>query len=308
VDWFSVEGTGGALDAKVRAMLDAQGPVAEFRSQPVALTRKNFDEGAAKLPKLKEPLAKTEDRTLPEGLKLRIYSPDAAGPLPILLFFHGGGWVLGDLESHDDLCRSLARRSGVRVVAVDYRRSPETKYPGPLDDAEAALRWAAGESPRVAVGGDSAGGNLAAALALRTRDRGGPKIAFQLLIYPVTDTSFDRGSYRDFASGVGLTRSNMQWFWDSYLRDAADAADPYAAPLKAPSLKGLPPAYVLSAEFDVLRDEVEAYARRLHKEGVPVRGVRYNGMNHGFIRMGALYPQADRALTELASQLRAALQ
>jgi acetyl esterase len=200
------------------------------------------------------------------------------------------------------------------VVSVDYRLSPELKYPIPLDDCETALRWLVDHSAelavdpaKVAVGGDSAGGNLAAGLALRIRDKGGPKIAFQLLIYPATDRNVGRDSHREFASGFGLTRSNMQWFWDCYLTTTADRANPEVSPLRAKSLQGLPPAYVLTAHSDVLRDEGEEFAKQLHAAGVPVQCVRYRAMNHGFIRMGGVYPQADHALSDLAEALRTGL-
>jgi acetyl esterase len=309
--WFTTwpETAPGGLDPKVRAALDAQGPVADFRSQGAAEVRANFNRTVALVPKQDEPLEAVESGPLENGLQMRCYRPKGTGPFPILLYFHGGGWVVGDLESHDNVCRSLARRAGAVVMSVDYRLAPEVKFPGPLDDCEWALRWAdshaadlEGDRTRIAVGGDSAGANLAAGLALRMRDRGGPRLAYQLLIYPVTDRNFETVSYKEFASGFGLTRNNMQWFWECY--HPAAELDPTAAPLRAASLKGLPPAFVLTAEFDVLRDEGEAYARRLHKEGVAVRGMRFLGMNHGFIRMGAVYPQADHALTVLATALR----
>jgi acetyl esterase len=313
MSWFGTwpETASGGLDPKVKAALDAGGPAPDYRSQGPALVRTNFNQLAARVPKPHEPLAGVEDRTLDGGLRIRIYRPDAPGPLPVLLFFHGGGWVVGDLESHDHVCRSLARRTPALVVNVDYRLAPESAYPGPLDDCEAALRWTAshaaefgGRPDRIALGGDSAGANLVAGLALRLRERGGPPVALQLLIYPVTDRNFETLSYREFASGFGLTRANMQWFWDCYLPDGKGVPVPEAAPLRAASLKGLPPAFVLTAEFDVLRDEGEAFARRLHKEGVPVRGLRFLGMNHGFIRMAAVFPQADHALTVCADALR----
>jgi acetyl esterase len=294
----------------VRAALDAA-PAADFRSQGPALVRANFNQMSARLPKPEEPLADVEDRTIEGGLRIRIYRPEGPAPMPVLLFFHGGGWVVGDLESHDHVCRALARRASSIVIAVDYRLAPEAAFPGPLDDCAAALAWTSararelgGRADRIAVGGDSAGANLAAALALRVRDGGGPRVWRQLLIYPVTDRNFETASYREFASGFGLTRANMQWFWECYVPDASGAPDPLAAPLRAKTLAGLPPAFVLTAEFDVLRDEGEAFARRLRKEGIPVRGMRFLGMNHGFIRMAALFPQADQALTVLADDLR----
>lgn len=300
------------LDPRVRAALDLQGPQPEFRSQPLADVRSGFDAMAAKLPKLGETLAGVETKSL-GAFRVRVYTPEGPGRFPALLYLHGGGWVLGDLESHDDVCRSLAKRTPCVVVSVDYRRSPEVKYPVPLDDCEAALRWLldhAGElrveSSRVAIGGDSAGGNLAAGLAIRLRQKGGPPIVLQLLIYPVTDRSVGTDSYREFASGYGLSRANMQWFWDCYLAATAERDNPEVSPLRAGSLKGLPSAFVLTAHSDVLRDEGEDYARRLHEAGVPVDCVRFRSMNHGFIRMGAVYPQADQALSVLADALRRA--
>lgn len=311
--WFRAwpESAGGALDPKVRLGLEVQGPAPDYRSQGPAVVRANFSQLAASVPKPDEPLASVESREIATGLRVRIYRPEGEGPFPVCLYFHGGGWVVGDLETHDHVCRSLARRGPAVVVNVDYRLAPETKFPGALDDCAAALRWAeahaaefGGDPGRLAVAGDSAGGHLAAGLAIRMRDERGPRIALQLLIYPVTDNEFDTASYREFAAGYGLTRSNMAWFWDCLLRSPADAAHPWNVPLKSHELGGLPPAFVATAEFDVLRDEGEAYARRLHESGVAVRCVRFNGMIHGFIRMAAVYPQADRAVTDLAEALR----
>lgn len=308
MSWFAEVGSRG-LDPKVRAALDLAGPTPDFRAQGPALVRSNFNLMAAKVPKLNEPLARVENRTV-DGVRIRIYRPEGKGPFPVCLYFHGGGWVVGDLDSHDHVCRSLARRGRAVVMNVDYRLAPESKYPGALDDCLFALRWAEshaadleGDPKRISVAGDSAGGQLAAGLALRVRDEGGPKIASQLLIYPVTDRNFDTASYLEYAEGFGLTRTNMKWFFECYLRDEADASNPWNAPLRAKDLKGLPPALVLTAEYDVLRDEGEAYAKRLHEAGVPVRCLRFNGMNHGFIRMAAIFPKADRAVTELATCL-----
>jgi acetyl esterase len=301
------------LDPKIRAALELQGPQPEFRAQPLADVRTNFNTTAAKVPKLHEPLASIETKSLGD-FRVRIYKPAGPGPFPALLYLHGGGWVLGDLESHDDVCRSLAKRTPCVVVSADYRLAPEAKYPVPLDDCETALRWTISHArelgidpAKVAVGGDSAGGNLAAGLAIRVRDKGGPPIAFQLLIYPVTDRSVGTDSYREFASGFGLTRANMQWFWDCYLTATAERDNPEVSPLRAKSLKGLPPAFVLTAHHDVLRDEGEEYAKRLQAAGVPVEMLRFREVNHGFIRLAALYPQADHGLTVLADALRVAL-
>jgi acetyl esterase len=305
-DWFALwpDPAPGGLDPKVRAALDAQ-PAADFRSLGPAAVRAEFSATAARVPKPHEPLAAVENLTIGDGVRIRLYRPEGKGLFPVLLYFHGGGWVVGDLDTHDHVCRSLARRGNALVVNVDYRLAPEKPFPIPLDDCETALDWAVdhardfgGDPSRLAAGGDSAGGNLAIGLALRAPDR----IRLQLLIYPVTDRNFETTTYREFASGYGLTRGNMQWFWECYYPRAE--LDPSVAPLRAASLKGLPPAFVLTAEYDVLRDEGEAYARRLHKEGVAVRGMRFLGMNHGFIRMAAVYPQAEHALSVLAEALK----
>src|SRR5215831_6728271 len=225
-------------------------------------------------------------------IAVRCYTPAGRGPLPAYVYFHGGGWVIGDIETHDGICRSLANASGCVVASVDYRLAPEHKYPVAVEDAFAATRWVAREAARlgvdggrIAVGGDSAGGNLAAAVALMARDGDGPPLALQVLVYPVTHHSFDTPSYREHAEGYLLTRSAMRWFWNHYLPRQEDGLEPLASPLLSRSLHGLPPALVITAEYDPLRDEGEAYAARLREAGVPVTVTRYPGMIHGFLRM-----------------------
>lgn len=262
-----------------------------------------------------EPVAAVSDRTIPGphgAIPVRIYTPAGAAPFGVLVFFHGGGWVLGDLESVDGLVRALVNRAGCIVVSVDYRLAPEHPFPLPFDDAYAATSWVAenaaafgGDPRRVAVGGDSAGGNLAAATALAARDRNGPPIVHQLLIYPVTDCDFTRPSYAELADGYFLTTAGMRWFWGHYLREAADARDPYAAPLRAPRLHGLPSATIVIAGYDPLRDEGEAYGLRLRDEGVPVEMQRYPGMLHGFLTVGA-FDRAAEAIAACANALRVA--
>jgi acetyl esterase len=263
-----------------------------------------------------EPVARVEDRRVPGpagDVPVRLYAPPGAGPWPLLVWVHGGGWVIGDVPSYDALCRRLALAVPAIVVSVEYRRAPEHKFPAAAEDAYAATcalaegAAALGADPaRVAVGGDSAGGNLSAVVSLMARDRGGPRLAHQLLVYPVTDATFDTPSYRDNAEGYLLTRDMMQWFWNHYLPTPADGANPYASPLRAADLAGLPPATVITAEFDPLRDEGEAYAARLGAAGVPVRVSRYDGMIHGFFAMPAILPQAVAAIAEAATALRAA--
>lgn len=263
-----------------------------------------------------EEVTRVADHRVPvEGgeIAVRVYYPDGAGPHPVLVLYHGGGWVIGDLYTHDGICRSLVRAAGCAVASVDYRLAPEFKYPVAAEDSYAALRWvvnragALGVDPgRVAVGGDSAGGNLATVVALMARDRGGPSIAYQVLIYPVTDHRFDTPSYAENATGYLLTAEAMRWFWGHYLARDDQGAEPYASPLRAGSLAGLPPALVLTAECDPLRDEGEAYAARLRDAGVPVTVTRYAGMFHGFFRMTRLLDKAAAALDEVAGSLRKA--
>jgi acetyl esterase len=263
-----------------------------------------------------EEVAKVAEHRVPVAggeIALRVYHPDGPGPHPALVFYHGGGWVIGDLYTHDGICRALTNAAACAVASVDYRLAPESRYPTAVEDSYAAMRWVVdnagrlGLDPRrVAVGGDSAGGNLATVVALMARERGGPALLYQVLIYPVTDYRFDTASYRDNATGYLLTAPAMRWFWRHYLGREQQGAEPYASPLRAPSLAGLPPALVLTAECDPLRDEGEAYAARLRDAGVPVTLTRYAGMFHGFFRMTRLLDKARAALEEVAASLRKA--
>ena len=247
-------------------------------------------------------------------IRVRLYRPrGAAGPLPALVYFHGGGWMIGDLDTHDVVCRELAVHARCAVASVDYRLAPEHKFPAAVDDAVATTRWVAREAgrlgidgQRIAVGGDSAGGNLAAVVALIARDDGGPALAMQTLIYPATDMAADTASHQRYAEGHLLTRESIIWFRDSYLRDTADEADWRASPLKAADLSRLPPAYVITAGFDPLVDEGRAYADRLHAAGVPVTYECFEGMIHGFVTMGGVIAAAHHALARCAQGLRSA--
>ncbi len=254
----------------------------------------------------------------PDGpIPLRVYRPRgvaAGAPLPGLVFFHGGGWVIGDLDTHDVLCRQLTAEAGITVVAVDYRLAPESKFPAAADDAWAATRWVVAhaerlgiDARRLAVGGDSAGGNLAAVVALLARDAGGPDIRLQVLLYPVTDVGVEWPSYQEFAEGYLLTSESMRWFIAHYLNVETEAADWRASPLRAASLAGLPPALIITAGFDPLRDEGEAYARALRTAGVRVDYACYGGMIHGFVPMGRLIDTGNRAVSHIAGSLREAL-
>jgi len=262
------------------------------------------------------PVGKVENRTIPGPageIPLRFYTPDGRGPFPVLVFFHGGGWVIGNLDTHDGVCRLLTNGAGCMVASVDYRLAPEHPFPAAAEDSYAATKWIAGKAAtigadpkRVAVGGDSAGGNLAAVVALMARDRGGPALVHQLLVYPVTDAPGDTASYRDNAEGYFLTAASMHWFWKHYTGTVKNPLDPYACPLRATNHRGLPPALVITAEFDPLRDEGEAYAARLRDAGVPVKMTRYPGMIHGFFGMGSLLDQGKAAIAEAVQALRSA--
>lgn len=247
---------------------------------------------------------RTKDVTITlEGRKLaaRLYVPEGAGDAPPLtLYFHGGGWVIGTIETHDGTCRALANASKAAVLSVDYRLAPEHPYPVPLHDCYEATLWAAANgaslgvnSAKLAVAGDSAGGNLAAAVALMARDLGGPKLAHQLLIYPVTDADFDRPSYGANGSGAYyLSTEGMKWFWSHYLGTTNPCSEPLATILRQPSLAGLPSATVITAEYDPLRDEGDAYAARLAEAGVAVDAACAPGMIHGFFSLFQMIPGA----------------
>ena len=260
------------------------------------------------------PVGQVENRRVPGPageIPVRIYRPQGVAR-GLTVFFHGGGFVMCDLETHDELCRALCRDSGSVVVAVDYRLAPESKYPAAADDCFAALAWCGAHAAelgvagaRIAVAGDSAGGNLAAVTALRARDLGGPALCHQALIYPATSCEFDTASYRDNAEGYFLTAEAMRWFWGHYLGDMSRALEPYACPKHAASLQGLPPATIITAEYDPLRDEAEDYGRALQAAGVAVLSRRYDGMIHGFVSMAEIFEDGRAAQLLVAQRLRA---
>ncbi|WP_276299650.1 alpha/beta hydrolase [Halorussus lipolyticus] len=263
-----------------------------------------------------------------QEIPLRVYRNEGLGDAdsaPVLVYYHGGGWVLGTLDSIDGVCRRLARRGDCVVVSVDYRLAPEHPFPSAVDDAFTALRWVAdnaedfgGDPNRLAVGGTSAGGNLAAVTAIRARNAaesrqtarlGGlgddaPEIARQVLCYPITDHAFDTDSYAENADGPLLTEDDMRWFWDHYLRSEVDGANPYASPLRARDLAGLPPATVVTCGHDPLRDEGVAYAERLAESGVAVRHDHHPDQPHGFLSMSESISAADRVFDELGEELQ----
>ncbi|MEE9101801.1 alpha/beta hydrolase [Pseudomonas nitroreducens] len=250
------------------------------------------------------------------AIKLTIVRPaNAKGTLPVFMYFHGGGWVLGDYPTHARLIHDLVLNSGAAAVYVDYTPSPEARYPTAINQAYAATKWVAEhgkeigvDGKRLAVAGNSVGGNMAAVVALMAKDKGTPKLRFQALLWPVTDASFETGSYNQFAQGHFLTKPMMQWFWDNYTTDPKQRAEIYASPLRATrdQLKGLPPALVQTAESDVLRDEGEAYARKLDAAGVAVTSVRYNGMIHdyGLLNVVSQVPAVQAALRQAGEELK----
>lgn len=275
--------------------------------------------GAAAVAGPPPPMERIEALTIPGPagpIPARLYIPPSAPapPRPLLVYFHGGGWTIGDLDTHDGVCRFLATHTGAAVLSVDYRLAPEHPFPAAVEDAFAAFRWAAegaaelGTDPaRIAVVGDSAGGNLAAAVSLLARDGGGPSPAMQALIYPVTDAVGGQRSRDLFAEGFLLTKADMDWFERHYLPDIASSGDPRVSMLRADDLSGLPPAYVMTAGFDPLRDEAEAYAERMRAAGVRVALRRHPGLIHGFANMTAISRSARAAMLELAGALRMGL-
>ena len=269
-----------------------------------------------------ESMAEVQNRTIPMPspgpggpIAVRVYRPVKMETLPALMFFHGGGFVLCNLDTHDRLCRSLAKASGCAVVSVDYRLAPENKYPAAVEDAYAATKYVAEhaaefgiDSSRIAVGGDSAGGNLAGVVSLLARDRGGPRLKFQLLIYPLVDFNDQSASMSQFGQGdYFLTMEGMDWFKKSYLASEDAAREPSASPINATDFRGLPPAMVITAECDPLRDQGEAYARKLEAAGVQVELKRYEGMIHPFLSLAGIIDAGRTAIADAAAAIKGAL-
>jgi len=243
----------------------------------------------------------------------RVYTPKGDGPFPVLVYFHGGGWVIANLDVYEPSCRALCNAAECVVVSVAYRQAPEHKYPAAAEDAYAATQWVmanaaklGGDPARVAIGGESAGGNLATVTCLRARDKGEKLPIAQLLIYPVTDSRMDTPSYTENKNAKPLNAAMMAWFWKHYLSSEEDWRHPYASPMRAPDLSGLPPATVITAELDPLRDEGEAYAKRLSEAGVEVRATRYDGVTHEFFGLAGVVSTAKDALQEAADALKEA--
>lgn len=304
------------VDAGVRALLEFMGSQGDplLESMTPAEARRFTKARSAMVTGAPERVPSVVDQRIPGPLgdiPIRIYRPDVAAPSPGLLYFHGGGWVIGDLDTHDVVCRAIANRARAAVVSVDYRLAPEHKFPAAVVDCYAATEWLASNAARlgidrsrVSVGGDSAGGNLAAVVCQKALREQGPAIASQVLVYPVTDlSSFATGSYEEFAEDHYLARSVMGWFRAHYLMNLDDALSSDASPLLAADLPGLPRALIITAECDPLRDEGEAYAKRLEQAGVPVTCTRYAGMIHPFFTMGGVIPRAQKAIQQVAEAI-----
>jgi acetyl esterase len=261
------------------------------------------------------PVAQVEECLIPSldgEIRLRIYTPEGNGNFPLLVYFHGGGWVLGDLDSGDPTCRALAKGVGCVVISVDYRLAPEYKFPVAVEDAYTAVLWVAenaenlqGDRTRLAIIGDSAGGNLAAVVALMAKERKTVAIAYQVLIYPVTQHGFDTPFYHQYGQpGFGLTREEMIWFWNQYLTTSADGLHPHASPLFAHDLTDLPPALIIAAECDPLRDDAHLYAQKLQAAGVVVEYWEYPGMIHSFVGLAAVLDDGKKAIADIITQLQ----
>lgn len=302
-----------AIEPDVRVLLEELGAsqVIDYSAMPVEVIRQGFL--ATNTPPASEPVAEVREDEAPgpdAAVPARVYIPERSGTLPALLYLHGGGFVTGSRETHDAICRALANRARCVVVSPEYRLAPEHRHPAAPEDCYAAARWMAAQAAalgidpsRIAVAGDSAGGNLAAVTALLCRERGGPALVHQLLVYPVIDAACDAPSQRENGHGYLLTHAVMRFFWQQYLPDPADGKLPTASPCCAPDLSGLPPATVVTAEYDPLRDEGERYARSLEAHGVPAEIRRVPGQIHGFLTWAGRLATGRAMLDEIGARL-----
>lgn len=301
------------VEGLLKQMADAGGK--GFAEMSVPECRATFKGLLGMLPPSAAQLANVEDRNIPGpggDLKVRIYTPKGSGPFPALVYIHGGGWVIGDIDTHDSVCRELSEGAGCVVAAVDYRLSPEAKFPSATDDCLTATQWVADnaatlnvDASKIAVGGDSAGGNLSTVTAIRCRDENGPKLAAQLLIYPVARVDgVETESMKRNASGYLLEKRDMEWFLSHYLASDTDGVNVHASPLLSKDLSGLPPALVITAEYDPLCDEGEDYADALQKAGVPTSKSRYDGAIHGFYNFYPVLDQGRDAINESCQWLK----
>ena len=291
----------------------AESGAPEYHQLPVIESRAQYTEAQSVPPSIE--VCSVEDFVVPGpagDIPVRLYRPNDK-PAPLHVHFHGGGWVIGNLVTHDADCREIVAASGCMVLAVDYRLAPEHPFPAASEDCYAVSCWAAANSTQlggspglISIGGDSAGGNLAAVVALMARDRNGPEFAMQLLLYPITEPSMASASFRENAEGYLLTKTMMAWFWDHYCPDIEQRKHPLISPLMASDLSGLPPALMITAEFDPLRDEGEAYAARLKEAGVEVEMRRFNGFIHGFFSLAGIIEATREAVELVGSALRKA--
>jgi len=299
----------------IRDRLEAE-PVAPLYTLPIEAARARDVKAATTTAGSLEPVAHVSDFVIPGeagDLAARVYRVADGAKLPALVYFFGGGWSLGTLDTSDAVCRMITNRARCASIAVSYRLAPEHKFPAAVSDCYRGLSWVAAhgdelgiDKDRIAVGGDSSGGNLAAAVALLAKERGGPRLIHQLLVYPNTDAAADTASMREMTDELFFNVKSVKWYWGMYLDTQEDGANPLASPLRAADLSGLPPATVITAEFDPLRDESELYAKRLAEHGVPAEVIRYDGVMHGFFTMVGILDTASEAVSAAATRLASA--
>jgi acetyl esterase len=308
---------GGKLDQQAAKLLQQmiQMKMPELHTLTPKAARELMDAGCKMVMGKPEKVSRVQDLKIPgpaDQIPIRVYTPEGNGPFPVLVYYHGGGFVTGNVPQSDNFCRAVANRASCVVVSVEYRLAPEHKYPAAANDSYSATKWVFEnadrincDAARIAVGGDSAGGNLAAVVSLRARDEGVRFPICQVLLYPVTDlTGNVTKSRKEFGEGYFLTKADMKWFEDQYFKTDEDRRMPYASPLLAPNLSELPPAFIITCGFDPLRDEGEAYGERLKKAGIPTKILRREGMIHGFTTMDGVLDEAKRAMDEIAAYLK----